>query len=257
MEGNGGNITAPDTSVNQGLGDVVESSAKRVTGEDVEQARAKEREAYSKLMDNMEASVETQGQWFVKLGARAPITETRQATESKFMGIGKRIVDREETVGYDDNRALILKARDRNDKFGVDQEEFTVVTSDGIFVAPFYTSELNDTATRRFDNVRDKHAILVNLTTGGRKPESSSYSTKPRYGGTAPHIVLDVLRDDSRDNSVDLKRGDLTTEDFQKRVQESIALTESPHKANLEKANNRLELASTAADLVSALPPRE
>jgi len=47
-----------------------ENSAQRITGEDVKKAKAEREAAYSELMDDMIASAETQGEFFVKIGEK-------------------------------------------------------------------------------------------------------------------------------------------------------------------------------------------
>jgi len=244
----------------QGLG-VPESSTQRLTAQDVERASAEARVANIQLMDDMEESVSTQGQWFVRVGDRKPITETQQEIKSGgFLGTRKTTVDKEVTTGYDDNRALILRAVSETNQYGIGGQDFTVVTPDGILTARFYTSEVGEDRTR---NGRDSahHAAQYD-----QLQKAVSGDTEATRGLEYKTIVLEnggvhrSLESDSIGhgyNGISLKEPtDLSPEDFQNRVQESIALTESPHKANVEAAQAKTELATAAVSMIRALPPR-
>lgn len=239
----------------------VEQSPQRVTAEDVRKAEAEQKETFSKLMDDMEASVASQGQWFVKLGDKKPITETQQTTESRgFLGTKKTTVDREVTTGYDDSRVLVLRAISTVNPYGQEQREFTVVTPDGFFVAPFYTSELDDASEGYRKDEQAKFNMLKELTTGAKEPtEEMQYSTSTADNGNVWRRVIQLTGSHNRDINLDYpNRHDLkfSLEDFQRRIQESIALTETPHKANAEAAQAQTELATSAADMIRTLPPR-
>lgn len=248
-----------------------EISTRRFTAEDVERAKAEKAAAYSKLMDDMEASVESQGQWFVKLGEKKPITQTQQVTQSGgFLGTRKTLVDREVTTGHDDSRALVLKAISRVNSFKGqegesthEQQEFTVVTPDGIFVAPFYNSEIENP---QIDYARDhqrQFGALKDLVAGVAEPtKESKYAVHSFENGNVSSRIALNSGDLGAYSGIQLTEPvryniSFGPEDFQKRVQESIALTESPHKVNVEKANAQTELAKSAVNIVSTLPPRE
>lgn len=255
-----GNLAPPD----QGVRAFLESSPPRVTAQDVERARQEKRAAHTKLMDDMEASVETQGQYFAKIGQKKPVTEVRQDTTSGFMGFGKKPVERKEVIGYEDDRAFILKAPINREHYGTSREEFVVVTKDGIFVAPFYHSQIDN--PQNFDAKAKKveYDTIVALTKGGQTAhETSKYvpKTEGYFGGDNLHIALPSSPESQRwPQSIrleDFPSSSSPSEDFRSVVEASIGMTESPHKQNFESANAQAKVAAEASTFVKGLPPRE
>lgn len=241
---------------------VVPEGERRTGPVDVEHARDAERAANEKLLDEMEASVDTQGPWFVKLGSKKPITETHQATKGRLWN--KRTVDTEETVGYDDDRAFILKAQVANDVYGKPRTDFLVVTPDGILVRGFYSDEIENPDSNVARESKREYQALKNLVDGKIKPDASSQFYHDNWSAGISSIRDFNESGEERPLNTKIRfqpigelAGSPTMEDFQKAVQESVAKTESPHKANVEVANQRARLATEAASMVRSLPPRE
>lgn len=113
-----------------------ESPEKRITAEDAANAKAEKEAAMTNLMDEMEASVETQGQWFVKLGTKIQLTDIQREARSRLFGLGKKTVERQVEAGFDDQRVLLLRSvvegmegvGDKAHKY----KEYTMVTRAGI-----------------------------------------------------------------------------------------------------------------------------
>ena len=108
-------------------------SGNRMTAEDAQRSRVEKEAAMSGLMDDMEASVETQGQYFIRLGDKVPLTQTQQETRSRILGLVKT-TERQVEVGLDDQRVLILNAMEDGNYVNRGQRyvEATMVTRDGI-----------------------------------------------------------------------------------------------------------------------------
>lgn len=250
----------------QRIGNILELSPQRVTAQDVEKARAEKEAAFIKLMDDMQASVETQGQWFVQLGQKKPITETQPVTTSGFMGlgIGKKTTDQEHIVGYNDDRALVLKAQTARQEYSSPIIDFTVVTRDGIFVIPFYKNEIDNPQSADANNTRRDYDILIALTSGKQTPDNSS-RYDPHGTSYSAAIVSSHAFDSTKEGQtswssfITLKHPSDTGmpfEDFQIATKASIDLTESPHKQNMQQAVQQTQVASNAANMIQNLPPR-
>lgn len=239
-----------------------------MTQQDVEQARAERVAANNRLMDEMEKSVETQGDWFVKLGTKRPITQSRQVTTGGVMGIGRKTIEQQETVGYDDDRALILKAT-RVIEGSYPSEQFIVVTPDGIMAVPFYHSDIDNPKSDKARGKLADYQVLKDLTSGKVKPtDLNKYVKKDKSRAWArPRIVIPVsvsiLGEATIPRQIDLEEPNqfssspFTSEDFGNVVQESIKLTESPFKKNVEVAKQETQLATNAVASIRSLPPRE
>jgi len=256
MEATSGLDQSPEQNLNRAEG-------RSVTAKDVEQARLKEKKANIQLMDDMEGSVKTQGEWFVKLGKKSPITEQQTTQQSRFMGLGNKEVSKEVTTGYDDNRALVLKAIARIDDGGIEEQEFTVVTADGIFVAPFFTSSLNTETNNNSENQRKFQALKALTEDTSGVPSAMEYKTISNDTG----YPIRKISLDSHEGTyggitlvdpVDRHSGSMfNAEVFDQRVRESIAKTESPYKKQLKAVEEKAELSSRAAVVINSLPPRE
>lgn len=249
----------PSAQVGQATRNFLESSPQRVTPQDAERARQEKRAAHIKLMDDMEGSIATQGQYFTKIGQKKPITETRQGTTGGILGIGKKPVEHEEVIGYEDDRALILKAHMKGKQWDVEREEFTVVTPDGIFVIPFHTTEIENPQDSYQRDSKKSYDTLVAFTTGMQVPsEKCKYGPRehtrpqleivPQEGSWPTYIQLEEFPDERKPNLM---------EEFQHVVGESIRMTESPHKQNFESATAQAKVAVEASTFVKGLPPRE
>ena len=247
--------TGDPTATTQKTANSFEQLPQRVTPEDVEKAKAQEREANTHLMDEMETSVDSQGQWFVRLGDKKPIVEQRSVSEPKFLGMGSRTVTRDETVGHEDTRAFVLRGIAETRAYEADLREITVVTPEGIFVAPYYKGDLEREANdgRKTEKQRE-FELLQKLISGETPVEDAKYLSGPPYEGAShnqPRIEI-------AGNRIRLERPqkDYNGVSFGQRVEQSIALTESPHKANLETVTNQTQIANEAVDMISSLPPR-
>ncbi len=115
-----------------------DAESKRLTAEDAVKSVAEKEAAMSKLMDDMEASVETQGQYFVRLGGKVPLTSTQQETRSRFLGVGKKTIDTEVEAGVDDQRVLLLRSLKKSTENIRPYEEATTITKDGIKTVGMY-----------------------------------------------------------------------------------------------------------------------
>jgi len=258
-----GQGTPPGVADKEQLTPPPAESAQRITPTDVEQAKAEKESAMSKLMDEMEASVETQGQYFVRIGNKVPITEAQEETRPRILGLGQKVSGREVEVGSDDQRVLILNADEvgkSDDYSGVTARRvFTMVTPDGI-------------KTLRLE--RDKHgkygpvAETIDKLRDGRQPAPGSGFV--RLEGGSALVKIGYLSDPKKyDVNKSPGVGHISvgpfsearpfagsTEDFQERIQRSIDKTESPHKKAAEETSAQTELAKSAAEMVRALPPR-
>lgn len=217
-------------------------------------------------MDQMEASVETQGQYFVKVGQKVPLTEVQSETRSRFLGLGKKTIDTEAESGFDDQRVLILNAdelgkyNDYTEEKGASRKirEFTMVTPDGI-----------KTLSLQERTGGQKVAEIIDELRNGRQPAPGSGFMRSEGGNTSISIgyLPDPEQHDVNESSpevVSIRAGLYadarpfagSAEDFQARIQRSIDQTESPHKKVAEETSRETELANSAAEMVGALPPR-
>lgn len=262
MEPNPGDVT--------GIADSIGEGSRRVTAQDVEAARAKEEEASTALLDAMEASVEQQGQWFVPVGEKKPITETRDVEQKRgFLGRKTETVPVEQTVGHEDTRAFIMKAPFEHKVYGQPRTDFIVVIPKGIFSAQFYDSEINKDHPGEGGTRYDREYQLVKgLAEGTLKldPEESRYIpergqqrdilqlvARDVYGKYIPSVELHLNRASQRYES----EPEFDSQALKGVIEASIAKTETPHKANFERAQEDVQLAQDAAGLIPSLPPRQ
>jgi len=240
-----------------GITDSVETAGQVVKPEDVKKAKAEKDVASTKLLDDIEESVEQQGEWFVKVGNKKPIKETQAVTERHGLLRRKRTEDREVTTGYTDTRALVLRSMDTETDGGKREIlVFTIVTPDGIAVKRFYKQQVENGREDDYENEKQEYRALKNLI-GEEKPadESSEASSSAFQGYDGVSVQLRGRMSVSLVGH--LRSNQVTLEDFQKRVQESIRITESPHKRNLKTAQAQTELATGASSAITSLPPRE
>lgn len=248
------------------LAPVTTESAPRIGPQDAERAKQEKEKAFAKLMDDMEKSAETQGEYFVKIGQKKPITETRQGTTSGFLGMGKKPIETQETIGYDDTRALLLKAPVDGNAYGSDYTEFVVVTPDGLQGINFYKSELENPSSGAQREKKAEYDLLVALTTGKQTPDSSaSYSREKGWDRTLVSTGAFNSQNEGQQRWPSYIRltpvvqpGGQESEDqiFQKAVKESIAKTESPFKKQVEEATRDKQVAVSASSVINSLPPR-
>lgn len=240
----------PDTNLQGSL----EASPRRVTPQEVEKARTEKRAAMTKLLDDMEVSVDSQGQYFVKIGEKKPITEVRQVTTSKFMGLGSKTTDQEEVTGYEDTRAFILKAPVKRDYSGSEVQIFYIVTPDDIYATSYYTSEVNNPDTS-LNNPRIKQVYdtLMALTKGDQTADDSWKYIRPDEGEEWRRRIQ------APDFSISLYTPDVATisTEFQQAITESINMTESPYKQQAAEAREHTQVATDMASMIRSLPPRE
>lgn len=232
----------------------LESSSQRVTPQDVEQARAEKRAAFTKLLDDMEASVDTQGQYFVKLGQKRPITETRSVTTSRFLGLSKTTKDEEQTVGYDDDRALILKASIKREVHGSPREDFIVITPDDVYIIPFYHNDIDNPNGDAAKSQRRDYDTMVALTTGKQTPDDASKYVKT---GDWRGAVIKISSRFGADIQLREPGTESFSEDMRRAVEESISRTESPYKKHVEEAKRQQAVATDTAAMIRSLPSRE
>ncbi len=256
MEEGAGQDKAEVQTVKQELQNVTDASPQGATAEDAERAKAEKKAEATQLMDDMEASAETQGQYFVKIGQKKPITETREKTTGLFK---KTTTPYEETVGYEDERALILKAPVAHDVYGTQREDFVVATPDGLHVMGYYRSEIDNPQSGNAKRNKAEYDFLVALTKGGKVP--GPYSGFVRESKAT--WMKDYLKfsgdteDDFRSSFFQLKKGGVDIGSvFQESVQKSIAMIESPHKANIDREAADKNVIANSRNIISSLPPR-
>lgn len=242
-------------------------SAQRITPADVERAKAEKEAAFTALMDRMEASVETQGQYFVRVGQKVPLTEVQSETRSRFMGLKKESFDRDVEVGFDDQRVLILNTDEMGEKGYLGEggrrrntREFTMITPDGI-----KTLSLQEETDGKYGQV----AETIDKLRNGRQPAPGSGFV--RLEGDTSYIKIgwlpdpkqyDVHKAPGEEGKISVGRyGEArqfagSAEDFQARIQRSIDETESPHRKVVEETSTQRQLANSAAEMISNLPPR-
>lgn len=192
-------------------------------------------------MDQMEASVETQGQYFIKLGDKVPLIQNASETET----------------GVDDQRVLVLNAL--GDDVGFDNRkryvEATMVTRDGIKIVGM--DEINGIGNfgLAFDIIRKlKAGSKLAEGTGFSVFESGRKEIQLGYINEAGKPVVTALS--AFDAISEAKPFSGTLEEFQSRVKKSIEQTVSPHNAIVENNAVETQLATSAADMIGALPPR-
>lgn len=243
-----------------------ESVTQRLTPADAERSQAEKEAAFTALMDQMEASVETQGQYFVRIGQKVPLTEVQSETRSRFLGLKKESFNRDVEVGFDDQRVLILNADEMGEHGYLGEggerrrtREFTMITPDGI-----KTLRLQEDGNGSYG----KTAETIDKLRAGRQPVPGSGFV--RLEGSNALVRIGYLPDPKRYDvnkapgvekiSVgqygQAQRFAGSAEDFQARIQKSIDQTESPHKRVVEETSAQTELANSAADMIRALPPR-
>lgn len=218
-------------------------SAQRITAADVERAKAEKEAAMSKLMDDMEVSVETQGQYFVKLGNKVPLTQPQQETGAD--------------ADVDDQRVLILNAL--GDDIGFDNRkryvEATMVTRDGIKIVGM--NEVNG-----IGDFGLAFEIIRELKAGSKLAEGTGFSISE---SGEKQITLGYMKESGQSVVTNLSASDIsgdtkpfsgTPEEFQSRVKKSIDQTKYPRKAIVEENTADAQLATSAADMIRTLPPR-
>ncbi len=229
-------------------------SDKRMTTEDAEKSKAEKETAMSKLMDEMEASVETQGQYFIRLGDKVPLTQTQQETRSRFLGLGKKTIDTEVESGVDDQRVLILNALENSRNVNVRSIEASMVTRDGIKIVRM--EEISG-KPGDFGQVYD----IIGKLRGGSKPSGGTGLLVSKFGvkqiklyiNEAGNTAGTTLSVSDYSEATPFKG---TPEEFQDTVRKSIDQTESPHKRVVEENTADAQLANSAAEMIRTLPPR-
>ena len=197
-------------------------------------------------MDQMETSVETQGQYFVRLGGKIPLTQTQQETEVE--------------TGVDDQRVLILNALGDDVGFSNRKRyvEATMVTRDGIKIVG--ADEINTISD--FGLAFD---IIRKLKAGNKLAEGTGLTVSESGGKQRKQIILGYINEAGESITTAISASGAlagakpfsgTPEEFQSRVKKSIDQAESPHKMAIEKTSAQTKLANSAAEMISVLPPR-
>ncbi len=219
-----------------------DTESKRLTAEDAERSKAEKEAAMSKLMDDMEASVETQGQYFVRLGDKVPLTQPQQETQS---------VDTEIETGVVDQRVLILNALE-DDPHIKGYSRAIMIIRDGIKIVKMDRKSGGTSFGLKYD-------IISKLKAGSEPVEGTGFSSDRKQiqlgyineAGVPTSINLSTLG-----FLADAKPFTESPELFQKAVRDSIDQTESPHKATVEKNTAEAQLANSSAGFIQNLPPR-
>lgn len=170
----------------------------------------------------------------------------------------------EETVGHEDTRAFILKTPRKHVEHDMPITDFVVATTDGTFYIRTFDDQTSEHSSHPRQMYIDEFKLLSGLTDGTLQlDQESKYIPPQRPGG---NIVADLhlVGRDMQDERVHSSRfslypnnGEISGEEFRGLIEASIAKTESPHKANLERAQANTQLAHDAAGVISSLPPRE
>lgn len=211
-------------------------------------------EAFSQLMDQVEASFPEQGRWAIKLGEKSPVTRFIPGEKKGFIKV-RRTPDTEEVVGYRDTRAFILKDVVTTEAGVV----ALVITADGVKVLNMPYGQ---------DGKPCQEAKLIELLAdpnSGWKlngTQSNNGYVKGQEGAT-----LNLNGDDGNDKISSairmgmrqhyLQRQRVRTEDFggtqeefMDRVSKSIARAENP-------VAGQVRFAQSTATAIGSLPPRE
>jgi len=263
-------------------------SEKRVTAEEAAKSKAEKEMAMSALMDDMEKSVETQGQWFIKLGARISLTKIQQETRSILLGIGKKTVEKQVEAGFEDQRVFLLRSvvegTEEIEGEAHKYRDYTMITRVGILTLRDLERNGYYAPLHREITGYGGTSIALDRLIDGAKPRSGTgFIDVPDYAvnyipgekeivfgfvpdpdepkaGDLLNKYLHATRTADRDSNfgefenIDfredqavqsqhlfhIKIGDRlqpferTSEEFQKRVKDSIEITESPHKRVVE-----------------------
>lgn len=184
----------------------------RVT-KDMVDAKAKEAQsAWSSVMDEMETSKETQGDYFIKLGHKS---ET------------------------EDSRALLLTtpAGEGN------MEQYVAFTREGPMVVSYLNTRALKEILSDLDNVDGE-----NVRSGYFRTSDDQYKHTLELVRKSNGIATKLTFED---------REDYTDQLVDQALKRSIGAAEAPHKANLEAANESLDLAQSYFSKISQLPPKE
>lgn len=217
---------------------LADAESKRLTAEDAEKSKVEKEAAMSALMDEMETSVETQGQYFIKLGDKVEVE-----------------------TGVDDQRVLLLRRLEDTKEWdpGDRNTEATVVTKGGIKTIILSRKMLGNLDTN-YDAVRE----LID----GRTPAEGTGFKMSDYG--SPEIIIGYIPDGEKGNAeakpvtIKISAGEYgsaqsfkgSSEDFQTRVRKSIDQIESPHKRIVGNDTAEAQFANSAAGFIQNLPPR-
>lgn len=238
-------VTTPD----QALRNAVESSAsQKVSAEDADRAKKEKEAEATKLMDDMEASAEAQGQYFVKIGDKKPITEQRERSAGF---LGRKTETYDETVGHQDSRALILKAP-VTDKTagGIETTNLIVVTPDGLKVICQYPDGSGTLDKSGFD-------YLLALTKGERTPGAFSKFSKESKTWWKIGLEFTDRENDEWPTSFRVEQAPPNILSmFQESVQKSIAMVESPNAKHAQEAIAETKVLQGANNIIGDLPPR-
>lgn len=233
-----------------------DTESKRITAEDAEKSQAEKEAAMSKLMDEMEASVETQGQYFIRLGDKVRSTEETQQEHQRIFGLGRKTMGAVVETGIDDRRVLILNALEDGGSDRNRYREVTMVTRDGI-----KTVRMPEHPQQGIDNFGPAYNIIKNLKSGARPSREAGFSVLESGNR---HIALGYMTEDDKRDNASFAVSDFsgaipfggTPEDFQGLVKKSIDQTESPHKRVVEKNTAEAQIATSASGFIQSLPPR-
>ncbi len=191
-----------------------------------EQADAKAKEAtaaWSSLMDAMESSKETQGDYFLKIGTKTP---------------------------EEDTRALILRQYFEQPAIDFDSAKkiFVVVTANGL-------RGINEYYNRGIYGILDPAKVPAIDLQVSKLEKGTGISKSPdqfdrlviisKSTGTKEIITCNhsLLADD------DIPR-------VNKAIEDSIKKAESPHKVNVEAAQKQIRMANSLSSFISQLPPK-
>lgn len=194
-----------------------QTSEKRITAQDAEQAKTEKEAAFSKLMDDMEDSVTEQGQYFVKLGGK---------------------------TDAEDTRVLMLLMSD----YGAGgRETHTLVTRKGLFsLTPFEAGSFSGNLNK-----------ILSALKKGEQPLDTSGLQDFGNGDEIRFGIQDGEKLDIKIGAFGLKPSTLTDEGFLRIVKNSIYVAESPHKYVVEGAKQQAAIAESASSMIRTLPPRE
>lgn len=238
-----------DPPSSQNVEPSVSSLDRRISLEDAQKAETRNRQQWIEVMDNLEASTETQGRYFVKFGLRSEDPD-------------------------EDSRALVLiephlESRPSTKRFFRSVENkpdrvYVVITRDGPKRIVFHEEHFGEEGTESYQN-----DFAQDLIWTSEHPEKSlsyePYEPRSRLGYSTEHSTVNVafysgpeIRGGSPMyfiTSFDL--GDIADQGIvQDVIKKSIERCESPNKARVEKANQNSALAAELKNMIGSLPPR-
>lgn len=191
-----------------------------------EQADAKQKEAtvaWSSLMDAMESSKGTQGDYFLKIGAKTPEGDARALVLRQYFG---------------QPAAKYISAK----------RIFVAVTANGLRgIDEYYNREIHSLVDQSQINQIDLERSRLEKGNGIARSPDELDRLVITYKGTGEKVIINFNRSPLTDD--DMPR-------VNKAIEDSIKKAESPHKVNVEAAQKQISMANSLSSSISQLPPK-